>query len=173
MDGSKVLINNKNGIQLISNTSLQSWHGMLFSGKRNVTRDMANLIMLNYPNVMLEWYLHVFVVSSALPTRTESCKNKVEFYYSEDIALFGQEFVKVAQAAYNETVEEDNTICKLKTAGRRALHTQSINETGPCLPPMEYNLAHFHKFIRQKIEVHILNFKFRMPYKTTISNVLL
>lgn len=33
---------------MISNTLLQSWYGMLFSGKRNVTRDMANLIMLNY-----------------------------------------------------------------------------------------------------------------------------
>lgn len=129
--------------------------------------------MLYYPNVMLEWYLHVFVVSSALPTRTESCKNMVKFYYPEDIALFGQEFVKAVQAAYNETTEEDNTIFKLMTTGRRALHAQSINEIGPCLPQMEYSMAHFHKFIRQKIEVHILNFKFRMPYKTTISNVLL
>ena len=125
------------------------------------------------PNAMLEWYLHVLVVSAALPIEAESCKNMVKFYYPEDIALLRQEFVKAEQAAYNETAEGDNTICKLMPVGHCALYTQSLNEAGPCLPQMEGSMAHFHKFMRQKIEVHILNFKFWMLYKTTISNVLL
>jgi phenylpropionate dioxygenase-like ring-hydroxylating dioxygenase large terminal subunit len=114
--------------------------------------------MLYYPNIMLEWYPHVLIISTLLPTGVESCTNVVEFYYPEDIVLFEHEFVKAEQAAYNETAEEDNTICKLMTAGRRALNTQSVNVVGPYQSPMEDGMMHFHEFLRRKIEPHIFKF---------------
>lgn len=307
MDSAKVLVNNKNGIQLLSNvcrhrqslllkgsgnirnivcpihrwtydingklqgaphfsdnpcldlqkTSLQNWNGLLFSGRRNVSYDMANLSalvdfdfsgymldrvqvkdyscnwktfievfledyhvesyhpglrnfvnieelkwefdswysmqivgvnhalthpgtpiyakwheqvlrqtsgkalyhgaiwMLYYPNIMLEWYPHVLIISTLLPTGIESCTNVVEFYYPEEITLFERDFVNTEQAAYNETAEEDDRICKLMTAGRRALMNQGINEIGPYQSPMEDGMRHFHEFLRRKIEPHI------------------
>lgn len=132
------------------------WHEQILSqNSGNLELPYGAIWMLYYPNIMLEWYPHVLVISTLLPTGTESCKNIVEFYYPENIALFEREFIKAEQAAYNETAEEDNTICKLITAGRRALYTQGINETGPYLPKMEDGMAHFHTFLRQKIEPHI------------------
>ncbi|SCY75999.1 Phenylpropionate dioxygenase, large terminal subunit [Nitrosospira sp. Nl5] len=111
--------------------------------------------MLYYPNIMLEWYPHVLVISTLLPTGTERCTNVVEFYYPEDIVLFEREFIDAEQAAYHETAVEDDEICRLMTAGRRALYEQGINEAGPYQSPMEDGMAHFHKFLRREIESHI------------------
>jgi choline monooxygenase len=111
--------------------------------------------MLYYPNIMLEWYPHVLIISMVLPAGTERCTNVVEFYYPEDIVLFEREFIEAEQAAYCETAIEDDEICKLMTAGRRALHEQGINESGPYQSPMEDGMVHFHAFLRRELEPHI------------------
>ncbi|MFB3080451.1 MAG: SRPBCC family protein [Nitrosomonadaceae bacterium] len=134
------------------------WHEQVLRQTSGKAPPQGAIWILYYPNIMLEWYPHVLVISTLLPTGTESCTNVVEFYYPEDIALFEREFVKAEQEAYNETAEEDDTICKLMTAGRRALNTQGVNETGPYQSPMEDGMMHFHEFLRRKIEPHIFNF---------------
>lgn len=131
------------------------WHEQLLRQTAGKTPDHGAIWMLYYPNIMLEWYPHVLVISTVLPTETERCTNVVEFYYPEDIALFEREFIEAEQAAYHETAVEDDEICKLMTAGRRALYEQGINETGPYQSPMEDGMAHFHKFLRREIESHI------------------
>ena len=134
------------------------WHEQVLRQTSGKAPPQGAIWMLYYPNIMLEWYPHVLIISTLLPRGTESCTNVVEFYYPEDIALFEREFVKAEQAAYNETAEEDDTICKLMTAGRRALNTQGVNEIGPYQPPMEDGMMHFHEFLRRKIEPHIFKF---------------
>ncbi len=131
------------------------WHEQLLRQTADKTPDHGAIWMLYYPNIMLEWYPHVLVISTLLPTETARCTNVVEFYYPEDIALFEREFIQAEQAAYHETAAEDDEICKLMTAGRRALYEQGINETGPYQSPMEDGLRHFHKFLRREIESHI------------------
>lgn len=108
--------------------------------------------LLYFPNIMLEWYPHTLVISTIVPTGVESCINIVEFYYTEEIALFEREFVEAEQAAYMETAIEDEKICMRMTEGRRALYEQSINETGPYQMPMEAGMVHFHQFLRREIE---------------------
>jgi hypothetical protein len=93
----------------------------------------------------------VLVVSSIVPRGPEACSNVIEFYYPEDIVLFEREFVAAEQAAYSETALEDAEICDRMTAGRRALHRQGINETGPYQSPMEDGLLHFHEFLRREL----------------------
>ena len=104
---------------------------------------------------MVEWYPHVLVVSSIVPRGPEACSNVIEFYYPEDIVLFEREFVAAEQAAYSETAVEDAEICDRMTAGRRALHRQGINETGPYQSPMEDGLLHFHEFLRRELETEL------------------
>ena len=133
------------------------WHEQLLAPDLgNKMPAYGAIWMLYYPNIMLEWYPHVLVISTLIATDTERCINVVEFYYPEDIALFEREFIEAEQAAYHETAVEDDEICRLMTAGRRALYEQGINETGPYQSPMEDGMAHFHKFLRREIEPHIL-----------------
>jgi phenylpropionate dioxygenase-like ring-hydroxylating dioxygenase large terminal subunit len=128
------------------------WHEqVLCYGDGDVPRHGA--IWLTYfPNIMVEWYPHVLVVSTIIPRGPEACSNVVEFYYPEDIALFEREFVEAEQAAYRETAVEDAEICARMTEGRRALHIQGTSEAGPYQSPLEDGMLHFHEFIRRQLE---------------------
>jgi len=131
------------------------WHDQLLRQTTGKLPRYGAIWMLYYPNIMLEWYPHVLIISMALPTGPERCTNVVEFYYPEEIALFEREFIEAEQAAYHETAAEDDEICKLITAGRRALYEQGVNEVGPYQSPMEDGMVHFHKFLRREIEPHV------------------
>ena len=104
-----------------------------------------------YPNIMLEWYPHVLIVSTLIPRGPQSTTNVVEFYYPEDIALFERELVEAQQAAYMETAVEDDEIALRMDAGRGALLEQGSNETGPYQSPMEDGMKHFHQFLRREM----------------------
>lgn len=108
-----------------------------------------------YPFLMIEWYPNVLVVSHIIPTSVNSCKNVVEFYYPEDIALFEHEYIKAQQAAYFETAVEDKEICQRMQDGRKALYALGKDERGPYQHPMETGLEHFHRWYRAQIEPHL------------------
>ena len=104
--------------------------------------------MTYYPNIMLEWYPHVLVVSTAIPRSPSLTTNVVEFYYPEEIALFEREFIDAEQAAYNETALEDEVLCARMERGRRALYAQGLDDAGPYQSPMEDTEVHFHEWVR-------------------------
>ena len=131
------------------------WHEQLLRQTAGKIPARGAIWMLYYPNVMLEWYPHVLIISTLLPAGADRCTNVVEFYYPEDIALFEREFVEAEQAAYRETAAEDDEICKLLTAGRRALYKQGINEVGPYQSPMEDGMVHFHEFLQREVGRYI------------------
>lgn len=109
------------------------------------------LWMTLYPNVMLEWYPNVLVVSTAIPRSPTLTTNVVEFYYPEEIALFEREFVEAEQAAYMETAIEDGELCARIERGRRALYEQGLEDAGPYQSPMEDTMLHFHEWLRARL----------------------
>ncbi len=133
----------------------EKWHDVLL--RYNEGREPAHgaIWLTYYPNIMVEWYPHVLVVSTIVPRGPEACTNFIEFYYPEDIALFEREFVAAEQAAYEETAREDAEICERMTAGRRALYLQGSSETGPYQSPMEDGMMHFHEFLRRELGPHM------------------
>jgi phenylpropionate dioxygenase-like ring-hydroxylating dioxygenase large terminal subunit len=104
-----------------------------------------------YPNIMVEWYPHVLVVSTLHPQSVDKTINIVEFYYPEEIAEFEREFVEAEQAAYMETAVEDDEIGERMDRGRRALMLAGRNEMGPYQSPMEDGMLHFHEFYRRML----------------------
>jgi choline monooxygenase len=102
-----------------------------------------------FPNVMVEWYPHVLVVSTVIPRDVNTTMNVIEFYYPEEIALFEREFVEAQQAAYMETAIEDDDIGERMDRGRRALRRQDVDQSGPYQSPMEDGMQHFHEFYRR------------------------
>ena len=127
------------------------WHEQVLR-YREGRQPVHGAIWLTYfPNIMVEWYPHVMVVSTIVPRGPEACSNVIEFYYPEDIALFEPEFVEAEQAAYRETAVEDGEICARMTAGRRALFQQGIDESGPYQSPLEDGMRHFHEFVRRQV----------------------
>ena len=102
-----------------------------------------------YPNVMVEWYPHVLVVSTLFPKGPQKTLNLVEFFYPEEIAAFEREFVEAEQAAYWETCAEDDEIALRMDAGRRALMERGDDESGPYQSPMEDGMQQFHEWYRR------------------------
>ncbi len=135
------------------------WHEQVLKYYGNQTPPQGAIWLTYYPNIMVEWYPHVLVISTIIPRGIESCTNVIEFYYPEDIALFEPEFVAAEQAAYDETAVEDREICERMQEGRRALWLRGENEVGPYQSPMEDGMVHFHEFIRRHLEPALTSFK--------------
>jgi len=104
-----------------------------------------------FPNIMVEWYPHVLVVSHLQPLAVDKTLNVVEFYYPEEIAAFETEFVEAERAAYMETAVEDDEIGERMDRGRVALLRQGVNQVGPYQSPMEDGMCHFHEYYRREM----------------------
>ena len=129
----------------------KKWHEEVMKFRAGEAPPYGAIWLTYYPNIMVEWYPHVLVISTLIPRGAEQCTNIVEFYYPEEIALFEREFVAAGQKAYDETAAEDDEICTRMTAGRRALWLEGREEHGPYQSPMEDGMVHFHEFVRREI----------------------
>jgi choline monooxygenase len=119
-------------------------------------RPKQGAVWLTYfPNIMVEWYPHVLVVSTVIPQDVHKTMNVVEFYYPEDIALFEREFIEAEQAAYMETAIEDDDIGERMDRGRLALLRRGVSEVGPYQSPTEDGMQHFHEFYRRIMAQHL------------------
>jgi len=129
----------------------RDWHEQVLKYRGGEPPAHGAIWLTLYPNIMVEWYPHVLVVSHLIPRGPRHTTNVVEFYYPEDIALFEREFVEAEQAAYMETAVEDDEIALRMDAGRKALMNQGINQVGPYQSPMEDGMQHFHEYLRREL----------------------
>ena len=128
----------------------QYWHEQVLRFNQGVPPQHGAIWLTIYPNIMLECYPHVLVVSTLVPRGPQQTTNIVEFYYPEEIALFEREFVEAEQAAYMETCLEDDEIARRMDAGRQILLERGVSEAGPYQSPMEDGMQHFHEWIRRE-----------------------
>ena len=129
----------------------EKWHQEVMRYRSGAIPPYGAIWLTLYPNIMVEWYPHVLVVSTLWPKGPQKTTNVVEFYYPEDIVLFERSFVEAERAAYMETCAEDDEIALRMDAGRRILVDRGVNEVGPYQSPMEDGMQHFHEWYRNKI----------------------
>ena len=127
----------------------QRWHDALLAFNGGKVPQHGAIWLTYYPNIMIEWYPHVLVVSTLYPKGPQKTLNVVEFYYPEEVAAFERELVEAEQAAYMETCIEDDEIAERMDAGRKALMERGDDEAGPYQSPMEDGMRHFHQWYRQ------------------------
>jgi choline monooxygenase len=125
------------------------WHEAVLKFRGGRLPERGAIWLTYYPNIMVEWYPHVLVVSTLFPQGPRKTLNRVEFFYPEEIAAFEREFVEAEQAAYRETCLEDDEIAERMDAGRHALMRRGDNEVGPYQSPMEDGMQHFHEWYRR------------------------
>jgi len=131
----------------------QRWHAELMRFRGGIAPERGAIWLTLYPNVMLEWYPHVLVVSTLIPRGPQATTNIVEFYYPEEIALFERDFVEAERAAYMETCAEDDEIALRMDAGRKALFARGQDDAGPYQSPMEDGMQHFHEWFRREMQL--------------------
>lgn len=126
-----------------------------YYGDRGETPPQGAIWLTYYPNIMVEWYPHVLVVSTLIPQGPDKTMNVVEFYYPEEIVDFEREFIEAERAAYMETAIEDDDIGERMDRGRKALLAEGRSEVGPYQSPMEDGMQHFHEFYRRIMQKDI------------------
>ena len=129
------------------------WHEQLMRFRGGKPPGQGAIWLTYYPNIMIEWYPHVLVISTLIPRGPQKTTNIVEFYYPEEIVLFEREFVEAERAAYMETCAEDDEIALRMDAGRKALFDRGVSDAGPYQSPMEDGMQHFHEFLRRELPV--------------------
>jgi phenylpropionate dioxygenase-like ring-hydroxylating dioxygenase large terminal subunit len=130
----------------------ERWHKAVLDYYRGEIPKHGAIWVTIYPNIMLEWYAHVLIVSTVIPRGVDRTTNVVEFYYPEEIVAFEREFVEAEQAAYWETCVEDDEIGARMDAGRKALMERGDDECGPYQSPMEDGMRHFHAWYRRMMK---------------------
>ncbi len=126
----------------------EKWHQQVLGFNQGEAPKQGAIWLTYYPNIMVEWYPNVLVISTLFPRGPQKTTNIVEFYYPEEIVAFEREFVEAQQAAYMETCVEDDEIALRMDAGRKALMERGDNEVGPYQSPMEDGMKHFHEWYR-------------------------
>ncbi|MEY4863212.1 MAG: hypothetical protein RLZ51_1307 [Pseudomonadota bacterium] len=130
----------------------QRWHEAVLKYSEGRAPEQGAIWLTYYPNLMVEWYPHVLVISQLVPRGPRHTTNIVEFYYPEEIALFERDFVDAERAAYMETCIEDDEIAERMDAGRLALFERGESQVGPYQSPMEDGMQHFHEFLRAQLD---------------------
>ena len=139
------------GLRRPGSPTYERWHEQVLRYGGGTLPEHGAVWLTYFPNVMVEWYPHVLVISTLVPRGPQHTMNIVEFYYPEEIALFEREFVEAERAAYMETCIEDDEIALRMDAGRRALLERGVSEVGPYQSPMEDGMQHFHEFYRRQM----------------------
>jgi choline monooxygenase len=129
----------------------QKWHDEVLRYNGGEAPKYGAIWLTIYPNIMVEWYPNVLVVSTVWPNGPQKTTNVVEFYYPEEIVLFERSFIDAERAAYMETCAEDDEIALRMDAGRKILLDRGVNEMGPYQSPMEDGMQHFHEWYRSQI----------------------
>jgi phenylpropionate dioxygenase-like ring-hydroxylating dioxygenase large terminal subunit len=122
------------------------WHKALMNYRNGVPPEFGAIWLTIYPNVMVEWYPEVLVISTLWPESPQRTRNIVEFYYPEEICHFEADFVEAHQAAYMETAYEDDEIAERMDQGRKFLHSIGTDDYGPVHNPMELGLDYFYQY---------------------------
>ena len=141
------------GLQKSGSEIYQRWQEQVLKFRGGEPPPYGAIWLTLYPNIMVEWYPHVLIVSTLWPDGPQRTKNVVEFYYPEEIVLFEREFIEAERAAYLETCAEDDEIALRMDAGRKILMQRGTSDAGPYQSPMEDGMQHFHEWYRANIDL--------------------
>jgi choline monooxygenase len=141
----------KSGLAKSGSPAYKKWQEQVLQFRKGEAPPYGAIWLTLYPNIMVEWYPHVLVVSTVWPNGPQKTTNVVEFYYPEEIVLFEREFIEAERQAYMETCIEDDEIALRMDAGRRILMDRGTSEVGPYQSPMEDGMQHFHEWYRRRI----------------------
>jgi choline monooxygenase len=138
----------REGLEKHGTPTYREWQRALVACRGDRLPKHGAIWALYYPSTMIERYPDMTVVSTALPLGPSRCVNRVEFYHPEELLASNRPLIELAQAAYNETAQEDEEICARIYAGRRAMREEGRDEAGPYQTPLEEGIPHFNRYVR-------------------------
>lgn len=127
----------------------EKWHKQIIDAHPNGLPRYGAIWIYLYPNIMIEWYPNVLVVSTIHPIEPQKCVNHVEYYYPKSMYEQNPYYFKIQQEVYEETAIEDEEACLLLDGGRRALIDNDESEYGPVEPFLEMGVKLFYEYLEK------------------------
>lgn len=129
----------------------EDWHEKIRSHYKDELPRYGAIWMFIYPNIMLEWYPNILVVSTIHPTSPRTCTNHVEFYYPKKMYKENQDYFEAEKKAYLETAIEDNEACLLLEKGRESLFQNGEHMEGPIDQFLEAGVKEFYNYLDKEL----------------------
>jgi choline monooxygenase len=123
------------------------WHESL---KEHYGSDLPRygaLWMYIYPNIMIEWYPHLLLISTIDPLQPQVCVHHSEFYYSKAIYAKDPDYYEQGRKWLTELAAEDAEACRQQSKGRRALFMHGEEEPGAVHPTLETGMGELYNFL--------------------------
>lgn len=134
-----------------SGTSVyKEWQDHITKNYQNKELRYGAIWMLIYPNIMVEWYPDILVISTIYPTGARTCVNHVEFYYPSELYKNDPDYFHKEKKAYMETAIEDNEACQLLEKGRYALYQNDEELYGPIDSFLEAGVSSFYDYLSRR-----------------------
>jgi phenylpropionate dioxygenase-like ring-hydroxylating dioxygenase large terminal subunit len=125
------------------------WHKAISEAYPSELPRYGAIWIYIYPNIMIEWYPNVLVVSTIHPIEPQKCVNHVEFYYPKAMYEANPDYFRIEQEVYEETAIEDEEACLLLDAGRKSLFAEGGYEYGPVEPFLEMGVNEFYEYLKK------------------------
>ncbi|MEZ5727498.1 MAG: SRPBCC family protein [Burkholderiaceae bacterium] len=129
----------------------RKWHEQVLRFGEGHLPELGAVWLTYYPNVMVEWYPHVLVISTLIPVDAQRTTNIVEFYYPEEIVLFEREFVEAERAAYGNLHRGRRDRVANGCGAASPLRSAAKTRSARIQSPMEDGMQHFHEFLRARL----------------------
>jgi choline monooxygenase len=131
----------------------RDWHQAVLRYYEGKLPDIAVTWFLLYPNVMIESYPLVTVISTIYPRGPHQSMNVLEYYHPKQLLRLdgGESMAALAAKAYLETAVEDNVVGERMREGRSALLYRGASEFGPYHDRLEAGMTHFHRYVRKRL----------------------
>lgn len=106
----------------------------------------GGILVLYYPNIMIEWYPFSVIVTTLHPVSAQKTICHLDFFHESKILQKFPELGKIAEETFLETAAEDVILCERIEEGRRALYEQKREMDGPLQPHLEGGLDVFRNY---------------------------
>jgi phenylpropionate dioxygenase-like ring-hydroxylating dioxygenase large terminal subunit len=107
--------------------------------------------VLYYPNIFIEIYPFMLIVSTYEPIAAERTRVAWEYYYQTAAVAADEQFVRCERLAWADVGDEDDEIAIALHRGRRALFQSGREDWGPYQSPMEDAMREFHRFLQREL----------------------
>lgn len=129
--------------------------GAYYEAKGEPAPTMAVAWTAFYPNVMIEYYNGLRVISALVPTGPDSYRNRVRYFVPADMESVAPGLAKTMLAAYDETAVQDRLLNESRHEGivmARELGLQRAPyHPNLCGPAPELGTVHFHRWWRSQL----------------------
>lgn len=113
----------------------------------------ATIWSLFYPNLMIESYPFVRVISTIWPLTPDRCRNSVEIFFDSAMEESHPQYFRLFEDAYFATAAEDEAACQMLHDGRRALEMSGAQDDTVFAPLLEDGVRAFYEYLAEASSV--------------------